>query len=357
MKKYFKNILVLFIVCTVFNDCIAQGGPDIHLSQYNSSPLNLNPALAGLNACRFRLNANGKLQYAKAASTSSFVYKTAGVAFDMSISRGYKYKNFFGFGINYFSDVSGDINFATHKLEAAFAYHIQLNKYATSTLSMAIILGGGYRSLDYSKATFDDQYDGYQYNPNIAPEYFDRTNFFYGDVGAGTVWNMTRKVSRKNNDYNFFNNYYLGLYVAHLNQPRLIFYRDNPERQFAKITFHGGAAILVKGKFAMLPSFMFLHQNASNELNIGTYARYHLGYLPSSKMAILIGVFARVNNQFDAISPAIRFDYKKLQVGFSYDINLSKFSNGSGTIGGPELSIIYGGCFGNTNKVKFCPQL
>lgn len=348
--------LIAFICCLSYYGVSSAQGPDIHLSQFNASPMNLNPALAGLNSCRYRINANGKMQYAN-SSSSPFVYKTAGVGFDLSISRGYKYKNFFGFGLNYFSDVSGDINFSTHKLELALAYHIQLNKYGTSTLSMAIIGGGGYRSINWNKSTFDDQYIDNQFTQNGPREVLDRNNFFYGDIGAGAVWSMTRKVSRKNNDYNFYNNYYLGLYVAHLNQPKLIFFKDNPERQYAKITFHGGGAVLVKGKFALLPSFMFLHQGPSNELNLGMYARYHLGYLPSGNMAIFIGMFARVNNQFDAISPAIRFDYRKLSVGFSYDVNVSKLSKGTGTVGGPELSILYGGCFGSKNKVRFCPQL
>lgn len=354
-----KNILKIVLYVSVFfsASCIlAQGGPDIHLSQYNASPMNLNPALAGLNSCRYRLNAATKFQYAN-ASSFPFVYKTATVGFDMSISRGYKYKNFFGFGFNYFSDVSGDINFTTHKMELALAYHIQLNKYATNTLSFAIIGGAGYRSIDWSKSTYDDQYIDNQYNPNGPREVLDRNNFWYGDVGIGALWNMSQKVSKKTNDYGFYNNYFIGLYASHLNQPKLIFFKDNPERQYAKVAFHGGAAILVKGKFALMPSFMYLNQGAANELNIGTYARYHLGYLPSQKTAILLGVFARVGNQIDAIIPAIRFDYRRLQVGFSYDINISKFAKGSGTIGGPELTITYGGCLGANNKVKFCPQL
>jgi type IX secretion system PorP/SprF family membrane protein len=356
MNKLYKIVFGLIILVTSCDKIIAQDGPDVHLTQYNASPLNLNPALAGLNTCRFRLNGNTKFQYAN-SSNFPFVYKTANVGFDMSISRGYKYKNFFGFGLNYYTDVAGDINYATHKLELALAYHIQLNKYATSTLSLAIIGGAGYRTIDWNRSTYNDQYNGTEYDPNGPREVLDRNNFFYGDVGAGALWNMTRKVSKKNNDYKFYNNYYIGLYVSHLNQPKLVFFKDNPERQYARIAFHGGGAILVKGKFAMLPSFMFLHQGAANELNIGTYARYQLGYLPENKMAIYIGMFARVNNQFDAIAPAIRFDYRKLQVGFSYDVNVSKLSPGTRSNGGPELSIIYGGCFGNNNKVKFCPQL
>ena len=346
------SILIIIVFSFYSNKMSAQ---DIHFTQYNASPLNLNPALAGLNSCRYRLSGNMRMQYGN-ASVSQFVYKTGNVSYDMSIAKAYKYKNFFGFGLNFYTDVSGDINYATHKLDLALAYHILLNKYATSTLSLGIMGGIGAKSVDLSKVTLDDQYDGYDFNPGGRQEVLDRNRFIYGDISAGALWSMTRKVSRKSNDFNFYNNYYLGIAFYHLNQPRLVFYNDNPSRQYTKFVFHGGGQILLKGKLSVMPSFMFLHQG-TNQLNLGTYFRYKLGYLPVDKIAILLGVFARVNNQFDAIAPAIRFDYNKLQIGFSYDINVSKFSPGSGTIGGPELSIIYGGCFGKKTRVQFCPQL
>ena len=350
-----KIKLIIFYVAILILGNQSIKSQDIHFSQYNASPLNLNPALAGLNTCRYRLSGNVRMQYGN-ASVSQFVYKTGNISYDMSIGKAYKYKNFFGFGFNFYTDVSGDINYATHKLDVAFAYHILLNKYATSTLSIGIMGGVGYKSIDPLKATYDDQFDGYDFNPGGRQEILDRHNFFYGDISAGALWSMSRKVSRKTNDFNFYNNYYLGFAFYHLNQPRLVFYNDNPARQYTKIVFHGGGQILVKGKLSMMPSFMFLHQG-TNELNLGTYLRYKLGYLPVDKMAIYLGVFARLNNQFDAIAPAIRFDYNKLQVGFSYDINVSKFSPGSGSVGGPELSIVYGGCFGKKTRVQFCPQL
>ncbi len=349
-----NRIIILLISVFVFaaDEISAQ---DIHFTQYNASPLNLNPALAGLNSCRYRLSGNVRMQYGN-ASVSQFVYKTANVSYDMSIAKAYKYKNFFGFGFNFYTDVSGDINYATHKLDLALAYHILLNKYATSTLSIGIMGGLGYKSIDLSKVTLDEQYDGYDFNPGGRQEVLDRNNFLYGDISAGALWSMNRRVSGKTNDYNFYNNYYLGFAFYHLNQPRLVFYQNNPTRQYTKFVFHGGGQILLKGKLSMMPSFMFLRQG-TNQLNLGTYMRYKLGYLPVDKMAIYLGVFARINNQFDAIAPAIRFDYNKLQIGFSYDINVSKFSPGSGTIGGPELSIVYGGCFGKKTRVQFCPQL
>lgn len=344
-----KKLIISFIaLCLGFTDAMATG-PDIHFSQYNASPLNLNPALAGMNSCRYRVNANVKMQYAGAAANMPFVYNTGGVGFDISMGHGYKFKNFGGFGLNYYSDFAGELLFTTHKAELTFAYHILLNKYGTQTLSLAATGGLGFHSLNSSKATFNDQYIDGVYNPNGPREVFDRNKFIYGDIGAGALWSMTSK--------NMKNNYFLGLATTHLNQPKLAFYRDNPERLYLKLTFHGGASIKVKGKFSMLPSFMYLHQGSSNEFNFGTYVRYQLGYLPSDKTAVYLGAWGRVNNQFDAFIIAARFDIKGVNIGFSYDVNLSKFSPGTGTVGGPELSILYNGCFKKGNKVILCPVL
>ena len=120
-----KRIIVFLFVVTSFLLVEAQG-VDVHFSQYQASPLNLNPAFAGLNYCRFRANANMKMQYGKSSANFPFVYNTGSVGFDMNIAHGYKYKNFAGFGLNYFSDVSGDLNFGLHKLELTLAYHILL---------------------------------------------------------------------------------------------------------------------------------------------------------------------------------------------------------------------------------------
>jgi type IX secretion system PorP/SprF family membrane protein len=347
MKGRIYILLALVLIASTSNRIFAQG-PDIHFSQYNASPLNLNPAFAGLNSCRYRVNANFRMQYARAATNSPFVYHTGGVGFDINMGHGYKFKNFAGFGFNYYSDISGDLAYSTHKAEIAFAYHIMLNRHASSSLSLAAIGGLGYRYFNAQNATFDSQFEEYGFNPAGTREVFDRTKFFYGDVGVGALWNMTQKDR---------DNYYVGAYLAHLNQPKLGFYYDNPERLFMKFTVHAGASVVIKGKLSMLPSIMYLHQGPSNQVNFGTFVRYQLGYLPQGKTAVYLGAWARVNNQFDALVFAARADIKGMSIGFSYDINTSKFAKGSGTIGGPELSIMYGGCFKKSKRVILCPVL
>ena len=55
-----KHVLILFSVVFMSANVFAQ---DIHLSQYNASPLNLNPSLTGLFDGDFRFVGNQKTQW------------------------------------------------------------------------------------------------------------------------------------------------------------------------------------------------------------------------------------------------------------------------------------------------------
>ena len=56
---------------------------DIHFSQYNASPLMLNPALAGMNACDYRVYANFRMQWMTVSSGNT--YRTVAGGADMTV--------------------------------------------------------------------------------------------------------------------------------------------------------------------------------------------------------------------------------------------------------------------------------
>ncbi|MCB0697775.1 MAG: type IX secretion system membrane protein PorP/SprF, partial [Chitinophagaceae bacterium] len=47
----------------------------------------------------------------------------------------------------------------------------------------------------------------------------------------------------------------------------------------------------------------------------------------------------------DAIAPYIGFEWSKMKLGVSYDVNVSSFAPATGGNGGYEISLIYNGCF------------
>src|SRR5687767_631950 len=96
---------------------------DIHFSQFNASPLTLNPALTGKLSCTYRFAINYRNQWNSVPAP----YETYSAAFD-ALAKTSKYDNGqgFGFGALIFNDVSGDGNLSHLSLGGSMAYHKSL---------------------------------------------------------------------------------------------------------------------------------------------------------------------------------------------------------------------------------------
>src|SRR5436190_10836837 len=112
MKKYLQKAILVTGIALFFTTANAQ---DIHFSQYNASPLALNPALAGMNACDYRLYANFRTQWMTISSGNT--YRTFAGGADFSIGKITKVNSFAGLGISFFSDQAGDVNFNTNRVD------------------------------------------------------------------------------------------------------------------------------------------------------------------------------------------------------------------------------------------------
>ncbi|HXH20180.1 MAG TPA: type IX secretion system membrane protein PorP/SprF, partial [Chitinophagales bacterium] len=138
MQKY-TLLLALFLIS------LAAIGQDIHFSQFNSAPLLLNPALAGVNAGNYRLAANYKTQW-----TGLAPYNTFAASYDMNMFKHSRKANFGGFGIFFFTDKAGDSELRTTQVNLNLSYTVMLNKRATHSLTSGIMGGLGFRSINYT---------------------------------------------------------------------------------------------------------------------------------------------------------------------------------------------------------------
>src|ERR1017187_2869726 len=119
-----KSFLVTLLLFTTF-----AGAQDIHFSQFNQSPLTLNPALAGTTVW-----IRASMIYRTQWSAVTVPYQTLGASFDIKSKRRWikvkneteKYRksgeNGFGWGINFFNDRAGDGKIGTWQLNASLAY-------------------------------------------------------------------------------------------------------------------------------------------------------------------------------------------------------------------------------------------
>jgi hypothetical protein len=95
-----------------------------------------------------------------------------------------------------------------------------------------------------------------------------------------------------------------------------------------------------------------LKQGPTYEANLTALIKYKFSKIPSVKTAMYFGLAYRVE---DAIALIARTDLKGFQIHFSYDLNLSKLTSASKANGGPEVALIYTGCFNRKNNDRYCP--
>ena len=317
-----KAIRIFFILKGVMSLSFAQ---DIHFSQFNNSPLNLNPAQTGLFNGDWRFVGNLRNQW----SSVPVPYRT----FSLSIDTRWKNEILQGIpavGLLVNTDKSGDSKLTTINVFLPIDYIKKLNKDSTHFISFGIQPGLTTKSFNPSNLSFDNQYDGDAYNPALASgENFSSYRITYFDIGGGIAYLY------KMNNRKMVN---VGISLQHMTRPKQKFYSDGTDRLDIKTAFSGMSEFPVSEQLDLVPSFIYQHQGKYNETTVGSFAKYLLTPVDGMTSAISLGAFYRLK---DAFIIAATMDYKNFNVGMSYDINTSKLSAATNHRGGFEISVIY----------------
>lgn len=332
MKKVF---LVLISFCIIFS--LPLIGQDIHFSQYNLTPLVINPAQAGAYKGH-EVIINYKSQW---TSISPNAYKTMMLSYDGRMMQKKWKSKWLSSGVNLFNDKAGDGNMKTMQANLYFGYHTQISD--KSTLGGALVGGFAQRSIDYAKLTWDSQYINGTYNPAAQTnESVSDTKYGYPDLGLGVIYQYTKgQLYSSTNDMVII---HTGLGITHLNNPKYSFYNTD-ERLYTKITGHADALIGIKNtNFCILPGVVYMRQGPASEILPGCYFRYQLqesskltGYVKGA--SIMLGTSLRVK---DAFIPSVQFEVSEYTIGISYDMNLSALKTATSGQGGFEISLRYG---------------
>lgn len=298
---------------------------DIHYSQYNATTQNLNPAQTGLFDGDWRFVGNYRSQW----SAIPVPYKTFSLAGDTRLKT--KLENDVpAAGLQINNDKSGDSRFGTTQVFVSGSYVKKLTKDSANFISVGIQPGITTKSFDVNALTFDNQYDGDQYNASLASgENFAKTRITYFDMGAGLAY-----LWRKNNrmKVNF------GVSAFHLNRPKQSFFNNDEIKLDVKTVVSGIAEIPVSAKLDVLPSFMYERQGKFHETLFGLFGKYYLKPVNGQETAVSLGAFLRAK---DAFILAANMDYRNFNVGLSYDVNTSRLREATNRRGGFEISVIY----------------
>jgi type IX secretion system PorP/SprF family membrane protein len=332
-----RFLLLLSLFTFIIQFSIAQ---DIHFSQYELSPLTLNPAKIGAFEGTFRVGGIYRDQWSQVINNP---FRTPSAYIDAPIIRGFRAQDWVGVGAYIYNDKRGSAGLSNMAMMGGAAYHLGLgNTY----ISLGVQAGRMQESIDRAALIFEDQIEGGVITGNPSQD-FPRVpeNAGYMDFNAGLGVNsrITDKISIN-----------AGFALHHLLAPERNFLTGSTQTLERRVVLHGGSDIDVAENITVYPSLMYQTMAGMSSFNAQAMAGYHLS--PERDITVKAGLGFRSS---DALIPMIGVDYKNFRFGAAYDLNTFGIATANVGQGGFELALSYIAKIYRTPVVKpvlFCPR-
>ncbi|NQV53023.1 MAG: PorP/SprF family type IX secretion system membrane protein [Flavobacteriales bacterium] len=314
---------LLWTIALVSMGMISQA-QDIHFSQFFAAPTFTNPALTGHFEGTYRLHGITRNQW---WSVSAQPFQTFGGAFD--VNSPFNLKNT-GAGLRFSHDFAGLSSLSTTQVYGMLSKRFPI--IGDRNLSLHVGAQGGFwmQSIDFSKLTFDDQFNGIRFDPNLATQQSfgnGSTNVF--NFGAGAY--LEQRFSERNR-------WGIGFSSMNLTQPDRSFFKSTEARLARRNDVHVLTSFPIGGVWDIMPAARYQWQGPHAELQGGTAIRYHLSTGPMNPRSLQMGFWYRLN---DAAYTSIGIQLNNLYVGGAYDINISRLQPATNYRGGWEATVIY----------------
>lgn len=302
---------------------LASYSQDPHYTQFYANQPLLNPAFTGAGAGP-RASLNFRAQWVAIPGA----YRQTAAAYDQPIWFG---NSLHGIGAVIHNDIAGEGNLTKTDILLSYSYVIQFGSSRNPNYIRMGLQGGIQQTnIQFHKLRFGDQIDP-QLGFIRASSEVPPPPRWREDVNAGIAW------------YNKFA--WASFSVHHLTQPNQDFLQAGSVSTRLPMRFTGTAGIAIPAgpmndpeKFVISPAVLFMQQRKFNQLAIGSYFTIR---------PIVFGLWYRSNfNNFldkpiqsDMIAALVGFKKGIFSIGYSYDLTLSRLSNGiSG--GSHEIAVV-----------------
>jgi len=303
---------ILYILFFISGSFLKSYGQDPQFTQFYSNPLYQSPSFAGA-IIGYRASLNYRDQWPKMPGRLT----TATFAIDYNLSA-------FNSGIGLFvmDDKAGTSNYSNLNLGLLYSYNVQINR------KIFFRPGAGFyytqRSMDYYKMIFSSELESGGSKPILPSE--------FGKVGAADA-----SVSA----LLLVHNFWVGAVTDHLARPNVSvtdyeFRLPIKYSVFAGYRFYKMERIIGIKRQSVTIVGNYRHQGLADQFDFGLYWSYS---------PIVLGMWYRdlpLIKQYhrrDAIALLAGFQYKDLNIGYSYDFTVSRLITSTG--GAHEVSVIY----------------
>lgn len=329
-KNTFKVASIAALLALAGTQASAQ---DIHFTQFEASPLIVNPAFTGGFSGVARVAGIYRNQWQSV--TIPFVTYAASV--DAPIIRDLSHDDYLAAGLQFYNDKAGDGNLANTSVLASVAYHKFLGGTSSEEPKSALSVGlqGGYtsKSIDISRLYFGDQYYAGQFTGPSNEVLNNKIHY----------WNVNAGVSFSQRASERFA-YTVGVGANNLTQPQESF-SEKPNKDVGLgIRYNAQVgAVLTTGewkRFSIRPGILYQTQATAYELIAGSEFNYKLGNTEFESVATSVFIGGWYRNG-DAAMFTAGVEFKGFRVGASYDYNISNLKDASKGNGGFEISLRY----------------
>lgn len=325
MKKFYSKILVTVIVLTGVFTMNAQ---DFHISQYDNSLQQINPAYTGYGIDKdYRVNLNHRTQWAQITSRP---YRSFLFSYDQKLDEQFNVGGYF------ISNNAGDGNINTVNFMLSGSYNIIQSPISEHKLTAGLQLGVFNRNVGLNDFTYDSQYNSSTgaFDTGIeSGEVFNRTTFTRFDAALGMFYDYV--------DEDIMFNPYGGFSLMHIGLPNESISADRYVLPLHWV-LHAGTDIRVDQDWNIIPNILYMYQRKAYDFNFGVMGEYKIS-------ATDYTVMAGVNHRFkDAVIAHLGFKYKQNVIRISYDFNTSYLKDYTGGRGGFEMSVVFVGSFSET---------
>jgi type IX secretion system PorP/SprF family membrane protein len=332
MKKLL--LYIVFVLCAA-----GTYGQDMHFSQFYASPLYLNPAFTGSNAC-----SRVTMVYRNQWPGIQKAYNSYLLSADHFLSH---YN--MGVGMLLARDVAGSGNLATTQINPLVAYEAKMSR--DFGMRFGLQPGVTMKSVDFSKLYFADQIAaGGSGAPAATTVESPKPNVVFFDMGAGVLAYTSK--------------YWFGVSAYNLTQPNQSLLGNDDVLLPVRYTVHGG------GKFTLNPNekddhlfksvtvaFHYRGQKKYDQFDLGAYYMQSIFTLGVWYRGLPIKHYAPGYPNNDAIVFIAGAKADRMYIGYSYDLTISKLAGRSN--GAHEFNISYQFCKPKKKKRRIevaCPK-
>ena len=326
---YIKNAISLYLC--FFSLIFSSMAQDAVFSQYYSSSLYLNPALAAAEPST-SLSVNSRVQWKSVVTPYTTNQASLIVPFYRSSN---KETNLGGIGISVFQNKAGEIGLTSTGVNLTGAFVLPLNE--KNHILTGVQVGFMQKTIDFSKGQWGAQFDPINgFNSTIASgEYNFVSSHTYPDVSFGAVYynNPRRNIREQGKSF------YLGYSAYHFNKPNESVIAGQSSALPVLNKFIAGGEYSINDSWNISPNVLVAIQNTSMQINLGVYGTYSFGSLEANGMipsSLIAGVWYRVK---DSYIGSVGIGSKFYTIGFSYDMNSSTLRQSSSAKGAGAYEI------------------